>query len=248
MVVYPASGPAVGGKARLAGRDHAVPHRPAAVYVAIACALMMTLLGGCYQRSVLPQSEGHITTPAANPALEDVPPPARVSSFVPAPKPAFKAPTYSVVVNEVPVKELLLALARDTKQNIDIHPALSGLVSLNAINETLPAILERIAKQVSLRYRVEGNTIIITPDTPYMKTYRVNYVNMSRDSNSTIGVSGQVAGSSGGASATGATPGGTGAASASSTSTPRLTTSWCKRPGIGSLNMGSPWRWRRSPC
>jgi len=204
MVVNSASGPAVDGKAR-----------PAAVYAAIACALTMTLLAGCYQRSVLPQSEGHIITPAAKPALDDVPPPARVSSFVPAPKPAIKPPTYSVVVNEVPVKELLLALARDTKQNIDIHPGLTGLVSLNAINETLPAILERIARQINLRYRVESNTIVITPDSPYMKTYRVNYVNMSRDSTSTIGVSGQVAGSSGGAP--GGTSGGTGAASASST-------------------------------
>jgi len=162
MVVNSASGPAVDGKAR-----------PAAVYAAIACALTMTLLAGCYQRSVLPQSEGHIITPAAKPALDDVPPPARVSSFVPAPKPAIKPPTYSVVVNEVPVKELLLALARDTKQNIDIHPGLTGLVSLNAINETLPAILERIARQINLRYRVESNTIVITPDSPYMKTYRV---------------------------------------------------------------------------
>ena len=99
--------------------------------------------------------------------------------------------TYSVVVNEVPVKELLLALARDTKQNIDIHPTLTGLVSLNAINETLPAILERVSKQVNMRYRTEGNTIVVSPDTPYVKTYRVNYVNMTRDTTSTIGVIGR---------------------------------------------------------
>ena len=214
MVVNSASGPAVDGEVQCNGA-HAAPHRPAAVYAVIACALAMPLLSGCYQRSVLPQSEGHITTPAAKPAPDNVPPPARITSFVPAPKPAVKLPTYSVVVNEVPVKELLLALARDTKQNIDIHPGLNGLVSLNAINETLPAILERIARQVSLRYRVESNTIVITPDSPYMKTYRVNYVNMSRDSTSTIGVSGQVAGSTGGAP--GGAAGGTGAASASST-------------------------------
>ncbi len=212
MLVTPASGLAVDGKARPAGRDHVAPHRPSAVYAAIACALTITLLAGCYKRSVLPQSEGHITVPAAKPALDDVPPPARTSSFVPAPKPAIKPPTYSVVVNEVPVKELLLALARDTKQNIDIHPGLSGLVSLNAINETLPAILERITAQVNMRYRVEGNTIIITTDSPYMKTYTVNYVNMTRETTSTIGVSGQIqSGGTGGAS------GGGGALNASST-------------------------------
>ncbi|MEK7876256.1 MAG: secretin N-terminal domain-containing protein, partial [Pseudomonadota bacterium] len=216
MVVTRAFGPAFDGKARLTGRAHAAPHVPAPACIAIACAVTVFALAGCYQRSVLPQSEGHITAPAAKPMLDNVPPPARVSSFVPAPKPAVKPPTYSVVVNEVPVKELLLALARDTRQNIDIHPGLSGLVSLNAINETLPAILERITTQVNMRYRVEGNTIIITTDSPYMKTHKVNYVNMTRETTSTIGVSGQIqtggTGSSGGASG-----GGGGASNASST-------------------------------
>ena len=209
MVANLVSGHADSSTARSGCCEPAAPRPRIAACAAIACALTMTLLAGCYQRSVLPQSEGHIATPAAIPTLADIPPPARVSSFVPAPKPAVKAPTYSVVVNEVPVKELLLALARDTKQNIDIHPGLSGLVSLNAVDETLPAILERIAQQISLRYRVESNTVIITPDTPYMKTYRVNYVNMSRDSTSTIGVSGQVAG------ATGGSTGGSGATASS---------------------------------
>ena len=177
------------------------------------CALLACLLGGCYKRSVLPQSEGHLTTPAAKPTLDNVPPPARVSSFVPPPKPEVKAPTYSVVVNEVPVKELLLALARDTRQNIDIHPGLQGLVSLNAINETLPAILDRVARQVNMRYRLEGNTITVSPDSAYMKTYRVNYVNMTRETTSTIGVSGQIQGTAGAGASGGAAGGQTNASS-----------------------------------
>lgn len=167
-------------------------------------------LAGCAQRApTLPESEGHITArEVSSEPPKEIPPPAKVSAFVPPPKPAAKPQTYSVVVNEVPVKELLLALARDTKQNIDIHPGLQGLVSLNAINETLPAILERISKQVNMRYRQEGNTVIVSPDTPYMKTYRVNYVNMSRDATSTIAVSGQITGGAG----TGGAPGTAGAA------------------------------------
>jgi general secretion pathway protein D len=132
------------------------------------------------------------------PPAGDILPPVRSSSFaLPPPKPAIKPPTYSVVVNEVPVKELLLALARDTRQNIDIHPALAGVVSINAINETLPAILERISKQVNMRYRREGDTITVLPDTPYLKTYRVNYVNMQRGSEWQIGASGSISGGPG---------------------------------------------------
>jgi general secretion pathway protein D len=96
---------------------------------------------------------------------------------------------------------------------------LQGLVSLNAINETLPAILDRVAKQVNMRYRIEGNTLIVSPDSAYMKTYRVNYVNMTRETTSTIGVSGQIggAGVSSGTGATGGTTGAGGQTNASST-------------------------------
>lgn len=180
---------------------------PLAVGLALAAA-------GCADiKPYIPTSEGHIGAPLAKPEPESaIPPPTRVTEFLPPPKPAAKPQTYSVVVNEVPVKDLLLALARDTKQNIDVHPGISGIVSLNAINETLPAILERVSKQVNMRYRLEGNTIIVSPDLPYMKTYRVNYVNMTRDTTSTIGVTGEIA-----------TAGGAGAAGGGGTSGSRTT-------------------------
>ena len=162
----------------------------------LAAALVLALsASGCANRvSPIAQSEGHITS-APKPA-GDVPVPVKNTSFaVPPPKPAVKIPTYSVVVNEVPAKELLQALARDTKQNIDIHPGITGVVSINAINETLPAILDRVTRQVNMRYRNEGGTIFVEPDSPMLRTYRVNYVNMERDSESRIGVSGAISGS-----------------------------------------------------
>ncbi len=170
------------------------PYRRSTTLAFVAASLIA--IGGCAQiRPSVPQSEGHITAPATKPqSTEAIPPPARVSTLVPPPVPQVKPHTYSVVVHEVPVKELLIALARDTKRNIDIHPGLAGLVSLNAINETLEAILDRMAKQVDLRYRVEGNTLIVSPDTPYSKTYHVDYVNMTRNTSGAIAVSGQVAG------------------------------------------------------
>ncbi len=180
----------------------------------IPLVVAITLFAGCSAyRPYIPESEGHILKPEPEAKADrDIPPPARVSTFVPPPKPKVKPQTYTVVVNEVPVKDLLLALARDTKQNIDIHPGITGLVSLNAVNETLPAILERVSKQVNMRYRVEGNTIIVSPDMAYVKTYRVGYVNMIRDTTSSIGVTGEIAaaggtGSGAGASASGGSGG-----------------------------------------
>lgn len=158
----------------------------------------------------LPQSEGHLTAARELAPVADVPAPVRVTGLVPPPKPAEKVSTFSVVVSDVPVRELLLALARDTRQNIDIHPGLTGRVTLNAINETLPALLERIGRQVDMRVRTEGTTIIVQPDTPFFRVYRVNYVNMQRDTTATIGASGQIGGQQGtGGGASGGAGGGT---------------------------------------
>jgi general secretion pathway protein D len=185
-------------------------------FASLAAAALLGL-GGCAYKPAVPPSQGHINAEQVPPkAQEKILAPVTRSDFVPPPRPQVKVPTYSVVVNDVPVRELLFALSRDTRQNIDVHPNIQGLVSLNAIDETLPAILERIAHQVNLRYRTEGKTIFVVPDTPYFKTYRVNYVNMARDTTSSIGVSGDISGSSSGTQS--------GASQSSSTSSTKVDT------------------------
>jgi general secretion pathway protein D len=214
-------------KARPRARPTAARLLPCSFVNAVFATVIALTLAACAQvRPYVPPSEGHITReakPAAEPAI---PPPARTSAFVPPPQPAVKPQTYSVVVNEVPVKELLNALARDTRQNIDIHPTISGVVSLNAIDETLPAILERISKQVDIRYRIEGNTIVVSPDLPYMKTYVVNYVNIQRNTTSTTGASGNIGTSVGGGStgSAGSSSGGAGLGAGGNSSTTTVTT------------------------
>jgi len=179
----------------------------------------LTLLcAACAYKPTIPPGHGHLSRESVAPPGETdkILPPVTNATYVPPPKPRAKMPTYSVVVNDVPVKELLMALARDTKENIDIHPGLRGLVSLNAIDETLPSILDRIAKQVNMRYRVEGKTIVVSPDTPYFKTYKVDYVNITRDTTSAIAVSGQISTGGGGA---GGAAGGVSVASGGTSST-----------------------------
>jgi general secretion pathway protein D len=50
---------------------------------------------------------------------------------------------------------------------------------------------------------MEGNTLIVGPDTAYIKTYMVNYVNIQRNTTSTTAASGQLAASGGAGAATG---------------------------------------------
>ena len=131
-----------------------------------------------------------------------IPPIIKRTIPLPIPVVASKVETYSVVVTNVPAQEILFALARDAKINLDIQNGIQGTVTLNAIDQTLPRILSRMAKQVNMRYELDGTNLVIMPDTPFLKHYKIDYVNMTRDSDGAISnatqVGASVAGASGG--------------------------------------------------
>lgn len=151
------------------------------------------LLAAC---TSVPPEQGagaHIGTPSlAQPPYRTTPAPA---DAIPPPGPpqAERLETYSIVVTNVRVQDLLFALARDARINIDIHPGLSGTVTLNAINQTLPQLLARIAKQVDMRFEFDGNTLLVMPDTPFLHHYRLDYVNLSRTVSGTVATNTQIA-------------------------------------------------------
>jgi len=93
---------------------------------------------------------------------------------------------YSVTVSDVPVRDLLLALARDADTDIDIAPEISGKVTLKASQKSLPSLLERIARQVPLRFEFTAESLLILPDTPYFNYYPVDYVNLGRTVSTTV--------------------------------------------------------------
>jgi general secretion pathway protein D len=164
----------------------------------------LLLVGGCVPPQAFDPSPGHISQPT-QPAVPASPPPAPVKAApeLAPPRPSAPVPTYTVVVNNVPVKDLLFSIARDTQYNIDLHPGIAGNVSLNAVQEPLPAILDRIARQAGLRYEMNGRTVSIMPDTPYVRTYTVNYVNVARNTASSVGVAAQIASTGGSVGAAG---------------------------------------------
>jgi MSHA type pilus biogenesis protein MshL len=175
------------------------------------------MLSGCVPPKSFDTSPGHLQQATTQPDTT-LPEPVKAAPTLPPPRLQPPVPTYTVVVNDVAVKELLFSIARDTKYNIDLYPGISGKVSLNAVNEPLPAILERIARQANLRYEFDGKTVSIMPDTPYVKTYTVNYVNVARNTTSSVGVAAQIASTGGNIGST------TGATTASSTGNSSTTT------------------------
>lgn len=167
-------------------------------------------LSGCQAPPIQP-SNFHISTQSASiadnanaPANSSASIPATVqrSNTLPPPKASAKPETYSVSVYKVPVQSLLFALARDAKLNVDIHPGITGEVTLNALDQTLPQMLSRISKQVDMRFELDGNNLLAMPDTPFLRNYKIDYVNVSRNTTSTVSIATQISSGGGNTSTT----------------------------------------------
>lgn len=170
-----------------------------------ACFSTCILLSACGNQPITPSSS-HLREAPQAPG--SIPEPVRQSTMLMPPKPTAKQETFSVTVYNVPVQSLLFALARDAKLNVDVHPGIQGNVTLNAINQTLPQLLTRISQQVDMRFEVDGPNLIVTPDNPYLRNYKIDYVNISRNSESKISIATQI--SSAGGSVVGGGGGGSG--------------------------------------
>ena len=105
------------------------------------------LVAACTSPTIREPSSAHMMSEQVPATSGTIPQPITQNTAVPKPRATPKTETYSVVVNNVRVHDLLFALARDARINVDIHPGINGYVTLNAIDQTLPQLLNRIAKQ-----------------------------------------------------------------------------------------------------
>lgn len=155
--------------------------------------LLVPAIAAC---SAIPLTPENVAGPSAPPAASGpagIPALVQSSLALAPPRPAPAVETYSVVVNNVDAHDLLFALARDAKVNVDIHPGISGSVTLNAVDQTLPQILTRISRQVDMRWELDGPNLAVMPDTPFLRIYQVDYVNMARDTSGAVTVATQIA-------------------------------------------------------
>jgi len=164
---------------------------PRSVFLLVYSFLMLT---ACAPAPII-LSDNHIQQ-TAGPSGQPLP----ILRTAPLPTPPAQSKqedVFTVVVNNVPIRELLFAIARDAHVDIDIAEGINGQATLNAIDKTFEQILERISQQANIRYSVESGVVRIVKDTPFLKHYDVSYVNLARTSQSTIAISTEVASTGG---------------------------------------------------
>ena len=66
------------------------------------------------------------------------------------------------------------------KINMDIDAKVGGLVTMSALDQTLDAIIARIAEQIPIRVVRIGDALVIKNDEPYYKRYHLDYLSASR--------------------------------------------------------------------
>ena len=155
-------------------------------------------------------SEGHIkSSPEAAADKASIPAPVTKAPTLPRPGKRKKLETYTVVVNQVPVRELLFSMARDADLNLDIDNDISGRITMNAIDQTLPKILDRIESQSAITYYLEEGTLKVRADKPYLHIYSIDYLNISRSSGGKVSISTEI-GATGASTQSGGSGGGSG--------------------------------------
>lgn len=160
--------------------------------IAVLCAGILMSCSNSQKPNYAP-SESHlgqatIQQQESIPDLVTVAPPS-----LPEPAPELNESRHTVVVNDVPVKELLFSLARDADINLDIDSNIDALVTINAVNQPLSAIIDRVSEKAGLRYEFTGASLYVRVDSPFLRSYRIDYLNMDRTSSSRVSVSTQIA-------------------------------------------------------
>lgn len=90
------------------------------------------------------------------------------------------------VSEHLPLKDVFMELAKQAKINISISPKVNGGIFYQAHKQPAMDVIQEICRSAHLRYEINNKTVRIEPDAPYMKTYNVQYLALSREKKNRI--------------------------------------------------------------
>ncbi|MBO1923725.1 pilus (MSHA type) biogenesis protein MshL [Thiomicrorhabdus sp. 6S3-12] len=150
--------------------------------------------------------KGHIDSPQQmaeqQPDINAIPGISTASTAKLPPLDLTQKELYSITAIKVPVTELLFQISQDSAKEIDISNGVEGTVTINAINQPLEQILDRMSEQANFVFEMRDNVIKIRPDVPEWRNYKVDYVNITKTSTDSIDMKMNVSSSVDGASST----------------------------------------------
>ncbi|OYW35666.1 MAG: hypothetical protein B7Z35_14735 [Hydrogenophilales bacterium 12-61-10] len=170
--------------------------------------LASLVLSGCAGNTVGLQGSKSINAALDIPASASatLPPPAVQQAVMDAvrdkpvvAKPRIVEPRFSLNVNNANASEVFMGMVTGTPYSMLVHPDVTGTLTLNLKNVTVPEAMEAVRSLYGYEYEVQGNRIIVPSPAMQARVYQLNALAMQRKGKSdTRVVSGSVSLSNGG--------------------------------------------------
>ncbi|MBI2994345.1 MAG: secretin N-terminal domain-containing protein, partial [Gammaproteobacteria bacterium] len=165
----------------------------------IVCAFLCLALAGCETQPARETATEKIGTEVdegmENNARQEVP--AAVSSaLVPSISlgatdlPELKDEQhFDIAVNDVPAQQFFMSLVDGTRYNMVVHPEVSGSITLNLGNVTIPEVLEAVRDVYGYEFVATEYGFQVLPGRLQARIYQINYLNVERSGRSQTVVS-----------------------------------------------------------
>ncbi len=89
-------------------------------------------------------------------------------------------PRFDLTVNNAPARQVFMGLVEGTPYSMIVSPDVSGTISLNLKEVTVPEALSAIRQAFGYEYRREGNRFFILGNEMQTRIFPVNYLNLAR--------------------------------------------------------------------
>ncbi len=101
---------------------------------------------------------------------------------------SFLKPVSITSMDAIPIKEILLSIAQQTKINMVLDPSVTGCATINA--HLVPAInlIVEICKTNNLRYNIDNNVLRIAHDSPYLYNYNLQFLSLTRTNKNKLSI------------------------------------------------------------
>lgn len=162
-------------------------------WAGLGLCLTLSACGGAHDSASGLTKEDYEALKARRPAVEQTampePPIPDLAPVLAAPQPPLLADNRRVSVratDATPVKDLLIEIARQADIDLELDPRIEGGVIITARDRPLADVIERIADLANLRYKLADNRLRVELDDPYLHSYRLDVLALTRDTTTTI--------------------------------------------------------------
>lgn len=142
-----------------------------------------------YKEALLPDTPALRNDKYNEPAIPDV------SRLMIPPAPPAVGTDKRITLNvteDVPLKEVLIELARRADIDIEIDPNIKGSIIFRAKDRPFSEVIDRIAELTGLRYSVQNGVLKVERDFPYVENYQVDFLNLKRSNSGEVNITTQV--------------------------------------------------------